>query len=77
MDGQRKDQDEFERAARAMQGTLDYAGKAGIQDGGVRAGYQRDIERLVSELRREAAFWAAWRVERSPVWPVGQGHRSA
>jgi hypothetical protein len=53
-DDQRSGKEEFEKAARAMQGVLDTAGASSIQDGSVRGAYQRDIERLTNELRREA-----------------------
>jgi len=54
MDDQAKDRDDFEHAARAMQGAMDYAGSAAVKDGSVRAEYQRNIERLTSDLRHEA-----------------------
>ena len=49
-----KQRQEFETAARAIQGDLTTAGGFAISDGRVRQDYQRQIGRLIGELRGDA-----------------------
>jgi hypothetical protein len=54
MDQQQQDRQTFERTVSALQGEMALAGSITIQDSAVRSKYQRQIERLVGDLRRDA-----------------------
>ena len=54
MDQQQQDRQTFERTVSGLQGDMAFAGSVTIQDSAVRIRYQRQIERLVGDLRRDA-----------------------
>jgi hypothetical protein len=51
---QQEDRQTFERSVSTLQGDMTMAGSAAIQDSNVRLDYQRQIERLFTDLRRDA-----------------------
>jgi hypothetical protein len=82
---QQQDRQAFEQIVTALQGDMALAGTMSIQDGNVRQNYQRQIETLIGDLRRDAESgritWAEAaqqaRLTRNATMEIMRGQSSA